>query len=299
MILNEKRRRRLFELGGQYHLFRDKGFTGFVRGHSHTFYQFNIIEQGCISWRYDGETRRQHQGEVLFSPPGAEHSLFVFDNDTVYYTLSFSREVLEMVLGSAADVDGVLGRTLMLPLPSAGREQLLKLLSLLMDYPEHTQAGVLTPGCCLCAAAVLVFWGIAEHGAARSAQGEAAGCSEAPIARIQGYIDRHYCEDLSVDQLIAMSQFTKTAFFTHFREATGVTPKQYITEKRMCRAVELIQDTDLPFCQIAEEVGYHDFSTFFKNFCRMSACSPTEYREKFRRNQKEHGIWSGEGMGVK
>ena len=91
-------------------------------------------------------------------------------------------------------------------------------------------------------------------------------------------------------QLIEMSRFTKTTFFSCFREATGATPKQYITEKRMYKAVQLIQDTDLPFCQIAEEVGYHDFSTFFKNFCRMSSCSPTEYREKFRQSQLELGL---------
>lgn len=294
MILNEKRRRQLFEQGGHYHIFQDKGFSGFVKGHSHAFYQFNIIEQGGISWRYDGETRRQHQEEILFSPPGMEHSLFVFDNDTIYYTLSFSMEILEAAVGSGLAGAHLLERTLMLSMTEGERTQLLKLLDVMTGYPEYAPAGTFTPGCHLCIAAVMVFWGIVER---EIKSGSPLDLSlrgaETPIAAIQNYIDQHYCEDLPVEQLVAMSRFTKTTFFNHFREATGVTPKQYITEKRMCKAVEMIQETDLPLCQIAEEVGYHDFSTFFKNFCRMSACSPTEYREKFRQNQLENGIWSG------
>lgn len=297
VILDAKRRRKLFERGGYYHIFQDKGFAGFVKGHSHTFYQFNIIEQGCISWRYDGEAHRQNQGEVLFSPPGTEHSLFVFDNDTVYYTLSFSQEILNAAWGAEPAIPAAaLARTLMLPIPAAERERMLKLLEVMMYYPEQAQAGHFTPGCHLCTAAVMAFLGIAERGLPGCVCAEQpSGSGESTMANIQRYIDLHYCEDLSVETLIAMSRYTKTTFFARFRQATGVTPKQYITEKRMCKAVELIQDTDMSFGQIAEEVGYHDFSTFFKNFCRMSACSPTEYREKFRQNQQENGVWSGEG----
>ena len=292
MVLIEKRRRKLFEQGGYYHIFQDKGFNGFVKMHSHTFYQFSIIEQGCISWRYDGETHRQHQGDILFSPPGEEHSLFVIDNNTVYYTLSFSEEILEAAFGSELFASGdALEHTLMLTLQEEDRERLLKLLDVMMCDPEHSRAGTFRPGCHLCIAAVRAFLGIVEREVPDASSIQVLlRHSQDPIAAVQSYIDLHYCEDLLVEQLIEMSRFTKTTFFSCFREATGATPKQYITEKRMYKAVQLIQDTDLPFCQIAEEVGYHDFSTFFKNFCRMSSCSPTEYREKFRQSQLELGL---------
>lgn len=285
MILDDKRRKKLFDQGGLYHIFQDKGFNGFVKQHSHTFYQFTVLVQGCISWMYDGEAHRQHEAEILFSPPNSRHSLFVFNNDTIYYTLSFSRQMVEAAGGSGLpdELTEMLSRTMLLPIPDEGeRRRMLKLLDVLMLDLECTRSDGFTPGCHICTAVLMLFLDIMRQNADLLSQAPPpADDPEHRITVVQHYIDQHFCEDLSVEQLIEMSGCTKTVFFSNFRKVTGVTPKQYITEKRMYQALQLIENTDSPFCQIAEEVGYHDFSTFFRNFYRMSSCSPTEYRQKW------------------
>ena len=91
---------------------------------------------------------------------------------------------------------------------------------------------------------------------------------------------------IKIDDLIRISALRKSTFYAYFQSATGTTPKQYITEKRMREALRLIKDTDMPYSRIAEDVGYNDFSTFFRNFCRMTSRSPSEYRAQMEEEKK-------------
>ena len=279
--MNNKYRRKLFQTGSQYHVFNDRGFSGFVKPHSHTFYQYTVIEKGRITQMHDGVQDSQIRGDAFFTPPGCEHCLFVFDNDTVYYTVSFSRRMFEEAAAAVPDLPENIatGKSLFFPMEKGEHDLLLKNLSMLMNWPEHRQTDAYTPGCHICAASVILLL----HAMAKSCREQShtpAGLRDPvqSIQKVMRYIDQHYCEDLRNEDLMAMTPFAKTTFFVHFQQVAGITPKQYITEKRMHEALRLIRDTEKPFHQIAEEVGYNDFSTFFRNFHRMSSQSPSEYR---------------------
>ena len=49
----------------------------------------------------------------------------------------------------------------------------------------------------------------------------------------------------------------------------------------------LIDTTDLPLNKIAEQVGYNDFSTFYRNFLRMTQKTPSEYQARLQRTKPE------------
>lgn len=288
MILDDKHRRVLFQRGGLYHIFQDMGFSGFVKPDSHAFYQYIVIERGRISQMFQGKSHGQHKGDIFFCPPGCEHSLFVFDNNIVYYVLSFSETVVETALKAVPDFPKeLLCQPLLFTMKDAEHSPLLRMMSLLMTYPE---AETLTCGCHICFASVaLVLDAIRRLASEQPQSALVPSGPEYGMSLVLRYIDQHYDEDLTVDQLIEMSQCNKSTFFTRFRAATGITPKQYITEKRMQRAMQLMEDTDMTFARIAEKVGYNDFTTFFKNFYKMSAQSPSEYRSKIRRERSGEG----------
>jgi two-component system response regulator YesN len=94
------------------------------------------------------------------------------------------------------------------------------------------------------------------------------------------YIDQHYKEPLSLTSLSKQFGLSRSAFCTLFPQFTGVSLRQYISQKRIQEAQLLIRShPELPLSQIAMEVGYEDHSTFYRNFLRLTNISPSQYRE--------------------
>ena len=63
-----------------------------------------------------------------------------------------------------------------------------------------------------------------------------------------------------------------------FKKATGETPANYITRKKLERAELLLTTTIIPVKNIASELGYEDISYFIRIFRKHSNMSPQEYR---------------------
>ncbi|MBV8293749.1 MAG: helix-turn-helix transcriptional regulator, partial [Mycobacterium sp.] len=64
-----------------------------------------------------------------------------------------------------------------------------------------------------------------------------------------------------------------------FKAATGDSPFQFVTRKRMERAKELLRKTRLPVSDIAERVGYQQPSHFSARFRSVLGCRPDAYRK--------------------
>jgi transcriptional regulator GlxA family with amidase domain len=70
-------------------------------------------------------------------------------------------------------------------------------------------------------------------------------------------------------------------FIRTFKAETGLTPADYMRQKRMELASQLLLKTDLSIKELAFECGYRDpvyFSKVFKSYYRQS---PTDYRNSF------------------
>jgi transcriptional regulator GlxA family with amidase domain len=64
----------------------------------------------------------------------------------------------------------------------------------------------------------------------------------------------------------------------------GQTPQHYIKELRLTHAYEMIQSTDIPFEQIALQVGYSSFSHFSVAFKQRFGLSPAVLRKSSQRS---------------
>lgn len=97
------------------------------------------------------------------------------------------------------------------------------------------------------------------------------------IEEIRRYIGDHLGGDLAVDTL-AKTFFLSRYYLMHrFKEVTGYTLHQYITQKRLLRAGELIRE-GAPVMKAAEQVGYSEYSTFLRAFQNTFHMSPREFR---------------------
>lgn len=57
-----------------------------------------------------------------------------------------------------------------------------------------------------------------------------------------------------------------------------MTPQQYLIERRMQRAWQLLSETDLQVQQVAERVGYSNLAAFSDRFRRHFGRSPRQFR---------------------
>ena len=94
------------------------------------------------------------------------------------------------------------------------------------------------------------------------------------------YIDSHYTEDLSLEDMASSAGFSKFHFSRLFKQYTGFTFAAYVCHRKVRVAEELLSQSDLPITQIAMQSGFSSLPTFNRVFRQQKNCSPSEFRTK-------------------
>ncbi len=89
-------------------------------------------------------------------------------------------------------------------------------------------------------------------------------------------------EDISLDELAAEARLSPFHFARMFKQSVGVPPRVYLTRLRVERACELLEKTDLPVTEIAQEVGYSSNQVLARVFVMHRHMSPSDYRRAVR-----------------
>ncbi|MBQ9783201.1 MAG: helix-turn-helix transcriptional regulator [Clostridia bacterium] len=93
-------------------------------------------------------------------------------------------------------------------------------------------------------------------------------------------------ESLRAQRSIGVSEMAEACFLSesHFRRlfasVMGESPKAYLMRKRMELAAELLRDGEQTVTEISFRCGFHNHSTFYREFVKHYGCNPTEYRER-------------------
>ena len=93
------------------------------------------------------------------------------------------------------------------------------------------------------------------------------------------YIDEHYTESLSLEDVCRVSTLSKTYFCYLFKLITRKTFVEYITERRIQGAMQLLEDTDCSIQTVSEQTGFHDAAHFSRTFKKCVGISPRAYRK--------------------
>lgn len=102
------------------------------------------------------------------------------------------------------------------------------------------------------------------------------------VQKVKDVVGVRYFSDLTIRGLAEEVSVTHTYLCRLFRESTGTTINQYITEIRMKRASELlIEEPGLPIGEVADRVGYLDAAYFSRMFTKHFGCGPKQFRDGF------------------
>ena len=100
------------------------------------------------------------------------------------------------------------------------------------------------------------------------------------VAMIKEYLDSHFTDDeLSIKDISEHIFLSASYACTLFKNETGKTLNQYITEYRIDKAKELLLDPRNRIGDISRNVGYSDSNYFGKTFKKQVGMTPSEYRD--------------------
>lgn len=104
------------------------------------------------------------------------------------------------------------------------------------------------------------------------------------VRQVQEYMVSHLSDPLTIDQLSARFRISPTALKDIFRQTYGRPIHQYLLEKRVQHAAELLHRSPLSIVDIAAAVGYNSASQFGVAFKRRYQLTPSQYRRQARKS---------------
>lgn len=93
------------------------------------------------------------------------------------------------------------------------------------------------------------------------------------------YIDHHYSEKITLDEVAAAAYMSSNYFSSYFRKVTGISFSEYVTRIRISHARELLRDTDKSVTEIAMECGFHNISNFYRLYKKQVGKPPRDEKK--------------------
>lgn len=95
--------------------------------------------------------------------------------------------------------------------------------------------------------------------------------------RIIKYVDEHYAERITLDDITSMEYITKT-YFSHFwKKLSTYSFQERINYERVLKSTKMLF-TNMTITEISERCGFSDTKYYYKHFKRWYGCMPLEYR---------------------
>ena len=235
--------------------------------HFHAVPAVGVVEKGSMSCYCRSSTHVLPFGTILLLNPGEVHApgpadsggwsfrVFFFEDETFS---ARSKDIARKVLRFSEPFveDRCLSR------------QLLRL-----HRKLETHAGALD----LESSILGVFEQLARKCARVSAQNDRSCIEKSKIKAVKDYVHAYYGQDITLEDLAAVAQFSPYHLLRSFRSSIGITPHAYLIQvrveegKRLLKAGNSISDVSIT-------VGFTDQSHFTRHFKRIMGVTPGQYR---------------------
>lgn len=222
-----------------------------------------------VQMEEDGEERRQHLKERLYTR--IYGPLIMIDELQRACIIPAEEEAVDMLkeivtgFGKAPVYVGV-------SLSYGGLEQLDRAYREALEVVRHRAAGKQS--------------GVSVYGDIEHLDDAAVHFSEG-FRQVEAYVQHHFNEDISLQQLVARFHLSEAHFSRLFRKRLGVSFIEYLTRLRMEQAKRLLGDENVRIYEVSLAVGYQDSRYFSQIFRKYTGETPTEYR---KRMMVSHGM---------
>jgi AraC family transcriptional regulator len=98
------------------------------------------------------------------------------------------------------------------------------------------------------------------------------------LKRVTDHVDGHLSRRITLADMAAAAGLTRMHFAAQFRAATGKRPHDFLLQRRIDRAQELLRDPKLALADVALSVGFQTQAHFTTVFKRFAGETPNRWR---------------------
>lgn len=102
------------------------------------------------------------------------------------------------------------------------------------------------------------------------------------LVSVKNYMDEHYVEKITLDDLEAQFFINKYYLLKIFKETYGVTISSYLISRRITRAKQLLRFTQMTIDEVGCAVGMDGAGYFSRMFKKSEGISPKKYRKQWQ-----------------
>jgi AraC-like DNA-binding protein len=101
------------------------------------------------------------------------------------------------------------------------------------------------------------------------------------LRRARDFADRHYAQPLSLAEIAGVAGLSKYHFLRLFRATYGITPMEYVSQRRIERAQDLLRATNLTVTEVCFAVGFSSLGSFSSRFRQLVGESASEFQGRY------------------
>ncbi|WP_166178218.1 helix-turn-helix domain-containing protein [Rubrobacter tropicus] len=118
-----------------------------------------------------------------------------------------------------------------------------------------------------------------NHGASpQAAPDRKGGLPRSALRRVTDFVNENLSMDLGLSEMAGVANLSQYHFSRQFKRSTGLSPHQYVIQRRVRRARELLSKTDLPVGDVASAVGFTHQSHLAHHVRRHFGVAPSSLR---------------------
>ena len=100
------------------------------------------------------------------------------------------------------------------------------------------------------------------------------------LRAILKYVEEHYPEPITIEDMAALTYYSKSHFMKFFKMHMGSSFIEYLNDYRLTMAEQMLRSSDAPILEIAGQSGFDNLSYFNRIFKRKYGVSPGKWRGK-------------------
>ena len=279
--------RRQTMIASDYEIYRYRStYMNEVELHHHDFYEVYLLLRGRVEYIVENQIYRMRPGDWMVTSPLELHQARIATDADAYerFVLWISRSYLDRLSTPRTSLTrcfdtSVENHTNLLRLPGTTGAQMRSIIERLSALQSNKEYGsdLLAQG-----ALVELMIGL-NRAAEERGDNRPAGSSDQVVDAVLHYINEHYSETLTLDQLAEKFFISKYHLLRKFDAQVGTTVHRYILQKRLLNAKQLLSG-GVPPNEVCQYCGFGDYANFYRAFKAEYNQTPRQYIQKMRDN---------------
>lgn len=276
--------RRQTMIASDYEIYRYRStYMNEVELHHHDFYEVYLLLRGRVEYIVENQIYRMRPGDWMLTSPLELHQARIVTDADAYerFVLWIARPYLERLSTPRTSLTrcfdtSVATHTNLLRVGGAQMRASIERLYGLRNSKDY--------GSDLLAQSALVELMIGLNRAAEErGDSRPVGTSDQVVDAVLHYINEHYSETLTLDQLAEKFFISKYHLLRKFDAQVGTTVHRYILQKRLLNAKQLLAGGVAPN-EVCQYCGFGDYANFYRAFKAEYNQTPRQYIQTVRGN---------------